>query len=64
LRKAQLTGLKQYFQLYRDRYGISHPEDPQRSLHEGPQPFNVITVRGDADLSDPTFNVFPADAKY
>lgn len=64
LRKAQLTGLKEYFHLYRERYGVSHPEDPHRSLHEGQQPFNVITVRGDQDLSDPTCNVFPADASH
>ena len=64
LRKAQLSGLKQYFQLYRERYGCSHPEDPNRSLHDGPQPFNVITVRGDESLSDPDFNVFPADASH
>ena len=42
LRKAQLTGLRQYFDLYRTRYGFSHPEDPLRHAADVPL-YNVIS---------------------
>ena len=48
LRKAQITGLKHYFTLYRERYGFSHPEDPNRMRGEGPLPYNVMSfLEGD-----------------
>lgn len=42
LRKAQLTGLKHYFQLYAQRYGMRHPQDPLSAGLHGPQPYNVV----------------------
>lgn len=43
LRKAQLTGLKHYFQLYAQRYGMRHPQDPLSAGLSGPQPYNVVS---------------------
>lgn len=41
LRKAQVSGLARYFEMYAQRYGYPHPEDPQRK-GDGPLPFNVV----------------------
>ncbi len=52
-----MTGLKQYFQLYRERYGFSHPEDPERSRAEGPLPYNVVSyIEGDHMRLSETFD--------
>lgn len=46
LRKAHITGLKNYFDLYAKRYGFPHPEDPYRRSKpnaDKPLPFNVMS---------------------
>lgn len=44
LRKAQVSGLKQYFDIYAERYGFPHPEDPSRR-GSGPLPYTVVSMR-------------------
>lgn len=46
MRKALVTGMKYYFDLYLQRYGFRHPEDPYRTKSDGVLPANVITCKG------------------
>jgi len=43
LRKAQISGLSRYFELYEERYGFVHPEDPRKRM-SGPLPYNVVVL--------------------
>ena len=60
MRKAIISGLKQYFNLYLERYGFRHPEDPYRTPSDGPLPANVISIRTDEDLFSHTADEMPS----
>ncbi len=64
LRKAQVSGLRQYFELYESRYGFKHPEDPKRTQIDGPLPYNVISVRGDGVVASHTAEELPDYARH
>lgn len=62
LRKAQVTGLKVYFDCYLERYGFRHPEDPARCGDRTPLPYNVVSLRGeDGEAQSYTCDEWPED---
>jgi hypothetical protein len=63
LRKAQASGLRQYFDLYESRYGFKHPEDPKRTQSDGAMPYNVISVRGNGIVAAHTVEELPEYAR-
>lgn len=44
LRKAQVSGLAQYFDVYYERYGFAHPEDPKRKPELDDLPARVVVM--------------------